>query len=512
MKTSTPCILLSFIALASVVFSNQAHGTCPETCDDDANTGVGFSALRSLDPFANSGLYNTAVGNLALSSDVSGDQHTAVGGRAALEVTGSDNTAIGYYSLGNNKSGVENTAMGSFALHGSFDANGATSTGSYNTATGAYAMFSDSTGGSNTADGGRALYFNDTGYLNVAVGAQAMYQNRDGHDNTAAGVEALHENTSGVGNTALGRAALFNNGQGGSNTATGLQSLYSNTNGYYNVADGSGALYNNVTGGSNTAVGTNALERNTSSNFNAAFGTNALYYNTGPQNTAIGENALLQNIGGGNNVAVGFQAGQNLTTGSNNIVIGAGLLGKARDANKITIGKQGTQTATYIAGIYGKTVASGTRVGVMIDSAGKLGTVVSSARFKDAIKPMNRASEAILALKPVTFRYKEELDPDKIPQFGLIAEEVEKVDPDLIVRDEDGKVMTVRYEAVNAMLLNEFLKEHRKVEEQGARLAKQEELIREQQTQIKALTATVQKVSEKLEVNKPAPELAANSR
>jgi len=148
----------------------------------------------------------------------------------------------------------------------------------------------------------------------------------------------------------------------------------------------------------------------------------------------------------------------------------------------------------------------------MIDSAGKLGTVVSSARFKDAIKPMNRASEAILALKPVTFRYKEELDPDKIPQFGLIAEEVEKVDPDLIVRDEDGKVMTVRYEAVNAMLLNEFLKEHRKVEEQGAHLAKQEELIREQQTQIKALTATVQKVSEKLEVNKPAPELAANSR
>ncbi len=148
----------------------------------------------------------------------------------------------------------------------------------------------------------------------------------------------------------------------------------------------------------------------------------------------------------------------------------------------------------------------------MIDSAGKLGTVVSSARFKDAIKPMNRASEAILALKPVTFRYKEELDPDKIPQFGLIAEEVEKVDPDLIVRDEDGKVMTVRYEAVNAMLLNEFLKEHSKVEEQGARLAKQEELIREQQTQIKALTATVQKVSEKLEVNKPAPELAANSR
>src|SRR5438094_344175 len=131
------------------------------------------------------------------------------------------------------------------------------------------------------------------------------------------------------------------------------------------------------------------------------------------------------------------------------------------------------QTPTYIAGIYGKTVASGTRVGVMIDSAGKLGTVVSSARFKDAIKPMNRASEAILALKPVTFRYKEELDPDKIPQFGLIAEEVEKVDPDLIVRDGEGRTMSVRYDAVNAMLLNEFLEEHRKVVELTSKLEQQ---------------------------------------
>ena len=143
-----------------------------------------------------------------------------------------------------------------------------------------------------------------------------------------------------------------------------------------------------------------------------------------------------------------------------------GNVGVAGDAAKIRIGKQGTQTATYIAGIYGKTVASGTRVGVMIDSTGKLGTVVSSARFKEAIKPMDKASEAILALKPVTFRYKEELDPDKIPQFGLIAEEVQKIDPDLVVKDEDGKVSTVRYEAVNAMLLNEFLKEHRRLEEQ----------------------------------------------
>jgi polyhydroxyalkanoate synthesis regulator phasin len=156
-------------------------------------------------------------------------------------------------------------------------------------------------------------------------------------------------------------------------------------------------------------------------------------------------------------------------------------------------------------------------VGVIIDSSGQLGTVLSSARFKDAIKPMDKASEAILALKPVTFHYKQELDPDAIPQFGLVAEQVEKVNPDLVVRDADGKVNTVRYEAVNAMLLNEFLKEHRQVEEQKAGLAemksvvsKQEELIAEQQKQIAALSASVQKLRDQVALSKPAPELVAN--
>ena len=172
-------------------------------------------------------------------------------------------------------------------------------------------------------------------------------------------------------------------------------------------------------------------------------------------------NALLNNRGS-NNIAVGSQAGANLTTGSNNIDIGA--LGSAGEANTIRIGRSGTQRKTFIPGIRGATVANG--VGVIVGTTGQLGTVVSSARFKEAIKPMDNASEAILALKPVTFRYKKELDPDKIPQFGLIAEEVEKVNPDLVVRDEDGKVNAVRYEAVNAMLLNEFLKEHRTVQGQ----------------------------------------------
>jgi len=173
----------------------------------------------------------------------------------------------------------------------------------------------------------------------------------------------------------------------------------------------------------------------------------------------------------------------------------------AGDANVIRVGKVGTQTATCVAGIFGSTVASG--VGVIVNSRGKLGSVLSSERFKDAIKPMDKASEAILALQPVTFRYKHELDPDGIPQFGLVAEQVEKVNPDLVVRGGDGKVMTVRYEAVNAMLFNEFLKAHRKLEEQQT-------TIDRQQKQIDALTAGLQKVTAELQTHKPASRLVSD--
>ena len=208
---------------------------------------------------------------------------------------------------------------------------------------------------------------------------------------------------------------------------------------------------------------------------------------------------LKSDTTGNNNIAFGSGAGFNLTTGSNNIDIGN--QDAPAEANTIRIGTVGTQANTFIAGISGKTVASG--VGVIINSNGLLGTVQSSARFKEAIKPMDKASEAILSLQPVTFRYKQELDPDGIPQFGLVAEQVEKVNPDLVVRAEDGKVMAVRYEAVNAMLLNEFLKEHQKVQSLEAKLA-------QQQKQIEALTATVQKVSDQVALSKPAPQLVAN--
>jgi len=223
---------------------------------------------------------------------------------------------------------------------------------------------------------------------------------------------------------------------------------------------------------------------------------------------------LKGNTTGANNIALGSNAGSNLTTGSNDIDIGAP--GVAGEANTIRIGKQGTQKQTFIAAVSGVAV-SGSQV--VVSSSGKLGVATSSARFKEAIKPMDKASEAILALKPVSFRYKEEIDPDGIPQFGLVAEEVEKVGPDLVARDADGKINTVRYEAVNAMLLNEFLKEHRTVQELKSIVARQEASAAQQQQEIKALTASlkeqasqIQKVSAQLEASKAAPQLVADNQ
>jgi len=335
------------------------------------------------------------------------------------------------------------------------------------------------------------------------------------NSNTAEGDSALFYLTTGFFNTAIGFATLFRNTTGGGNTANGFQALLSNTTGSGNTANGIDALYANTINDNNTATGGGALQSNNGDN-NTANGFDALVLNkTGHDNVAEGYWALEHNTTGSSNIAVGSQAGSNLTTGSNNIDIGA--LGSAGEANTIRIGKPGTQRKTVIAGIRGVTVASG--VGVIVGTTGQLGTVVSSARFKEAIKPMDKASEAILALKPVTFRYKKELDPDKIPQFGLIAEEVEKVNPELVARDEEGKIMSVRYEAVNVMLLNEFLKEHRKNEEQQATItalrandAKQEATIAQMRKQIEALTARLQKVSAQLEMSKSAPQTVVNNR
>jgi hypothetical protein len=267
------------------------------------------------------------------------------------------------------------------------------------------------------------------------------------------------------------------------NTAEGTQALFSNTTGNANTAIGVGALYKNTTGTGNTATGMAALGSNT----------------TGFANTAIGARALLSATGN-YNVALGDSAGESLSTGDNNIDIGYNVFGVKGESNTIRIGNTDI-IATYIRGISGQTVVGG--AAVFVDSNGKLGTMTSSTRFSDEIKPMDKASEAILTLKPVTFRYKQEIDPRSIRQFGLIAEEVEKVNPDLVDCDEKGKVYSVRYDAVNAMLLNEFLKEHRKVNEQQKEIDALKSELREQKS-------LIEKVSAQLEANKPAPQVVNN--
>jgi hypothetical protein len=403
------------------------------------------------------------------------------------------NTAEGDFALfsADVEAGNDNTAIGFSTLY--------SNVGSFNTAIGSEALYSNTFSHDNTATGSFALHTNTIGNENTATGATALLRNTIGNANTATGVAALQSNTTGDSNTATGVAALALNTTGNNNTANGVGALFNNRIGVGNTASGEEALSTNTNGFNNTAIGVRALTSATA-NGNTATGANALLNdNTGDNNTANGFRALFNNTTGSRNIALGFNAGTNLTTGDSNIDIGNP--GGASDAGTIRIGVQGTHTRTFVAGISGSPI---TGTSVVVNGLGRLGTVASSHRFKDDIKPMDKASEAILALKPVTFHYKKEVDPDGIPQFGLVAEQVEKVNRNLVTHDNQGKVYTVRYEAVNAMLLNEFLKEHRKNEEQGATIARLEK-------QIEALTAGLQKVSAQLEASKPAPRTVLNN-
>jgi trimeric autotransporter adhesin len=402
------------------------------------------------------------------------------------------NTAEGTSALATLTTGVWNTALGYQTLL-------RLTTGNQNIATGFQALLNTTTGSLSVANGSQALYHNTTGSFDTATGFRALYSNTTGSDNTGNGFEALNSNTTGFDNTATGYRALYNNTTAGGNTANGSQALYSNTIGSANTANGSQALQSNTRGIGNTAIGAIALFRNTTGDSNTAFGIGALSNNiTGDSNTAFGTNALDNNTTGSNNVALGFDAGSALSTGSNNIDIGA--VGMSGESDTIRLGRFGTQTRTFIVGISGSTVPGG--VSVIVDNQGHLGTINSSARYKEAIRPMDKASVVILALQPVTFRYKHELDPDGTPQFGLVAEQVEKIDPNLVARDDKGKPYTVRYEAINAMLLNEFLKEYRKVQEL-------ESAVAQLTAQIKAQDSKLQKVSDQLEMGKPAPQVVS---
>ena len=351
--------------------------------------------------------------------------------------------------------------------------------------------------GQNTAEGQSALLHLSGGTYNTAVGWSSLGFNTTGNLNTAVGAGSLLFNT-GFGNTATGAGALLNN-TSSDNTANGAFALFSNIAGSQNTATGSGALQNNTDGYANTASGLAALQNNTTGYNNVAIGGSALYFNTtGTQNTAIGTSALAESISGSNNIALGAGTGINVTSANNVICIGFNVSGNNVD------------NSCYIGNIFGATSSNG--VGVFVNSNGRLGTMTSSRRFKERIKPMGNASEALLALKPVTFRYKSEIDPAGTPQFGLVAEEVEKLNPNLVVRDKEGKPYSVRYEQINAMLLNEFLKEHKTVQELKSTVQKQEAImareqrsfeskLAEQEKRIEALTLGLEKVSAKLEVS-----------
>ncbi len=432
------------------------------------------------------------------------NQNTAEGDNALFSLTvGGDNTAIGTSALYSNWGGNRNTATGSVALYSN-------TYGYENTAVGNLALVINTTGSENTAVGASALQ-NNVVDNSTAVGAYALYTNTTGEDNTAVGFQALYSNDTGSFNSANGFQTLHSNTTGGWNTATGDFALVSNTTGDFNTASGQGALGQNGTGGANTANGQGALGSNTEGSWNTATGTDTMVFNTtGWLNTATGANALHNSTTGTLNIALGWAAGDR-TTGNNNIAIGN--IGATGESDTIRIGAPATvidefgvphpaHRATYIGGIMGKTTPRG--VPVFINVNGQLGTSTSSARFKDDIKPMDKTSEAILALKPVTFRYKKEIDPDATSQFGLVAEDVEKVNPDLVVRDADGKVYSVRYEAVNAMLLNEFLKEHRTVQAQQNEIDALKAELKEQR-------AFIQKVNDKVELNRPAPQTVATN-
>jgi hypothetical protein len=364
--------------------------------------------------------------------------------------------------------------------------------------------------GNNTAEGQNALLSLTTGVNNTAVGWFSLKSDRNGQLNTAVGAATLFSTVAASRNTAIGGAALFSNTAGGQNTAVGALALFHNTNADLNTAIGDSALVSNTVGFQNTAVGGWALVNNITGNVNVAIGSLTAYSNfTGGGNTAVGGGgALFDNQSGNYNIALGYAAGTR-TTGSNNILIGD--IGLEGESNTIRIGGNefggGPQTAAFIAGISGTAVVGDA---VVVDGNGQLGTVASSARFKKNIKPMDKTSEAILGLKPVSFQYRS--DSKGTPQFGLIAEEVAKVNPDLVVRTRNDEIYSVRYDQVNAMLLNEFLKEHRKNEAQQATIAQLKSGLEALTATVKEQAAQIQKVSAQLELSKPAPQTVLNGR
>jgi trimeric autotransporter adhesin len=430
--------VLNVLAIAGIsALADASYATQPPcaTSDGGSNTACGTGALA-----VNAGAYNTAAGFYALFSNT----------------TGANNTASGDNALVLNTTGAYNTASGANALRSN-------TTGAYNTASGAYALRNNTTGAENTASGVRALNSNTTGAYNTASGVRALISNTTGGFNTASGADALHFNTTGAYNTASGFHALLSNTTGELNIASGAYALFFNSSGSNTAAVGSLALYNSTTGTNNAAVGYKALYANTTGNYGTALGYEALY------NSQAG----LGNIG------VGPFAGRNIVQGQLNIDIGS--WGTADESNTIRIGIPQYHRTTYIAGIGNSAIAGGTPVVVNL-TTGQLGYAGSSERYKTDISSLGSATSRLAKLRPVQFRIK--ADPNGAIQYGLIAEEVDKVYPELVIRDNEGKIQGVRYDELAPMLLNEMQKQQVTIAAQTQHAVAQDAKIRELRRQV----------------------------
>jgi trimeric autotransporter adhesin len=400
--------------------------------------------------------FNTASGTDALINQTAGLTAPA----------SNNNSAFGAEAMQSNTTGQWNTGIGSEALQ--FN-----TTGTANTGLGYNALNMNTFGEYNTGCGFATLQANTIGSYNTAHGSGALYSNTTGNNNTSSGFNALALNTSGSENTTVGYESLYSNTVGSFNTAHGYYSLFANTTGSYTTAVGSYSLQSNTTGGYNTGFGAYALNANTTGSGNTAFGYAGLRSTTtGSENIGFGYQSLYQNATGSNNIAMGYRGGYNLLHGSNNIEIGN--VGVEADNDVIRIGTQGTQTTTYLAGVSDAKI---TGAAVYVTSSGQLGVLASSERYKTAIAPLGSDTEKLMQLRPVSFHLK--TDPKGAVQYGLIAEEVDKVYPELVIRDDSGKVQGVRYDELAPMLLNEVQKQQRTIAAQNAHAAAQDAEIRD---------------------------------
>jgi hypothetical protein len=453
--------------LLGIGFTSSSQAL-PNTWTIEADPG-GFNADK-LDFIDKNGVQRLELNGDAGTAAISAS--TSISGNLALPNTTS--SSVGVLTLGGapflHNFGTANTFVG--ALAGNTSAS--------------------LTGGFNTAVGANALLSNTTGNTNSAFGAGALQLNTIGLRNSAFGFDALLSNTTGMQNSAFGKFALIANTTGSNNSAFGIDALENNTTGSGNAAFGASVLVAN-TGDNNSAFGISTLVANTTGFNNSAFGIGALGSNTtGMQNSAFGSGALQNLTSGDLNTAIGAGAGNSLTSGSSNIYIANSGAGAGSESNTIRIGAVGTQTAAFMAGISGATSASG--VAVLVNPSGQLGTTTSSRRFKYEIADIGGESDLLMKLRPVAFYYKPELDETQTRQYGLVAEEVAKVAPQLVVFDKDGTPQTVRYHFVNAMLLNEVQKQRQLIEEQQKTNEEQHKTIARQQAEIQDLAARLAKL------------------